>query len=136
MNIGEAKAVWQKFISEGTLNEKMQPVVVDTRPPRAGMTQHVIHRALVPAVQIKRQRLLAAGDAWGEGSTEALAALVGYTPSGMAAGWEWSALLPDYSAGSLPGWVGYLLSAVIGVSLLVIVFRLLAGTARRDVDFG
>lgn len=27
MNIGEAKAVWQKFISEGTLNEKMQPVV-------------------------------------------------------------------------------------------------------------
>ena len=80
--------------------------------------------------------LLAAGDAWGEWSTEALAALVGYTPSGMAAGWEWSALLPDYSAGLLPGWVGYLLSAVIGVSLLVIVFRLLAGTARRDVDFG
>ena len=80
--------------------------------------------------------LLAAGDAWGEWNTEALAALVGYTPSGMAGGWEWGALLPDYSAGSLPDWVGYVLSAVIGVSLLVIVFRLLAGTARRDVDFG
>ena len=32
--------------------------------------------------------LLAAGDAWGEWSTETLAALVGYTPSGMAGGWE------------------------------------------------
>ena len=80
--------------------------------------------------------LLAEGDAWGEWGAEDLATMVGYTPQGMADGWEWSVLLPDYSLGSLPDWVGYILSAIIGAALLVIVFRILAGSAKQKVDFG
>lgn len=80
--------------------------------------------------------LLATGDAWGEWAAEDLSAAVGYTPQGMQAGWEWTALLPDYSLGGLPEWVGYLVSAVIGVTLLVVVFRALAAGARPKVDFG
>ena len=79
--------------------------------------------------------LLAAGDAWGEWGTEDLAEMVGYTPAGLGNGWEWSSLMPDYSIGSLPEWVGYILSAVIGVALLVIIFRLAANAARPAVDF-
>ncbi|ERL09971.1 cobalt transporter CbiM [Olsenella profusa] len=78
--------------------------------------------------------LLATGDAWGEWSAGDLAARVGYMPGGMG-GWQWAALLPDYSLGGLPGWVGYMLSAVIGVALLVVVFRLAVGLARPEVDF-
>lgn len=74
--------------------------------------------------------LLAEGDAWGEWSAEDLAAAVGYAPRGLSQGWEWSSLLPDYSWGGLPGWLGYVLSAAIGVALVVIVFRLL-GTMKR-----
>ncbi len=80
--------------------------------------------------------LLATGDAWGEWSTADLAAQVGYTPTGMAHGWEWASLMPDYSLGALPDWLGYILSAVIGAALLMIVFRLLAGSAAPKVDFG
>lgn len=79
--------------------------------------------------------LLAAGDAWGEWGVGDVSARVGYTPAGMDGAWEWHALLPDYSLGALPDWVGYLLSAIIGVALLVIVFRMLAGLSRKDVDF-
>lgn len=79
--------------------------------------------------------LLATGDAWGEWGTEDLAGMVGYTPAGLGNGWEWSSLMPDYAVGSLPEWVGYILSAVIGVALLVIIFRLAAGAARPAVDF-
>ncbi|MEE8716666.1 MAG: cobalt transporter CbiM [Coriobacteriales bacterium] len=79
--------------------------------------------------------LLAEGDAWGEWGIEDLANSLGYTPSGMASGWEWTALMPDYSIGSLPDWVGYVLSAVIGVALLVIVFRLVAAAMKTPVDF-
>ena len=79
--------------------------------------------------------LIATGDAWGEWSTEDLAGMVGYTPAGLGNGWEWSALMPDYAVGSLPAWVGYIISAVIGVALLVIIFRLMAGSARPAVDF-
>lgn len=80
--------------------------------------------------------LIATGDAWGEWASEDLASAVGYTPSGMAGGWEWQSLLPDYSLGGLPDWVGYVLSAVIGVALLCVVFRLMAGSAKAKVDFG
>ena len=79
--------------------------------------------------------LLATGDAWGEWAAEDLSKMVGYTPSGLANGWEWSSLMPDYSVGALPEWVGYVLSAIIGSALLVIVFRLVANIAKPSVDF-
>ena len=79
--------------------------------------------------------LLAEGDAWGEWSTEDLAEMVGYTPVGLGEGWEWSSLMPDYSIGGLPDIAGYLLSAVIGVALLVIIFRLVAAAMKPSVSF-
>ncbi|MGN0295730.1 MAG: cobalt transporter CbiM [Parafannyhessea sp.] len=80
--------------------------------------------------------LLATGDAWGEWSTADLAAQVGYTPAGMAHGWEWASLMPDYSLGALPSWLGYVLSAAIGVGALLVAFRLLGAGASSRVDFG
>ena len=79
--------------------------------------------------------LLATGDAWGEWATEDVAEMVGYAPSGLADGWEWSSLMPDYSVGALPEWAGYMVSAMIGVALLVIVFRLVAQATKGAVDF-
>ncbi len=79
--------------------------------------------------------LLATGDAWGEWATEDLAEMVGYAPAGLAEGWEWTSLMPDYTVGNLPEWIGYILSAVIGAALLVIIFRLVSGMARPSVDF-
>ena len=80
--------------------------------------------------------LLAQGDAWGEWGLEDLSAALGYAPAGMDTGWEWSSLMPDYAIGGLPDWFGYILSAVIGVALLVIIFRLAAFAMRPKVDFG
>lgn len=79
--------------------------------------------------------LLATGDAWGEWGLEDLTQMVGYEPAGMATGWEWNSLMPDYAIGSLPEWIGYILSAVIGAALLIIIFRLLAGMAKPEVNF-
>jgi cobalt/nickel transport system permease protein len=74
--------------------------------------------------------LLAAGTAWGEWGTDEIAATgVGYTPKGMAHGFSYSALLPDYSLSGLPGWYGYILSAVVGVALLIIIFKLVGYAA-------
>lgn len=79
--------------------------------------------------------LIAEGDAWGEWSTEDLTEMVGYTPAGMEGAWEWEAFFPDYSIGAMPDVAGYILSAVIGVALLVIIFRLAAFAAKPSVDF-
>ena len=80
--------------------------------------------------------LLAEGDAWGEWGTEDLAGMVGYAPAGMTNGWEWSCLFPDYSMAGIPDVAAYILSAVIGVALLVIIFRLAAFAMKPGVDFG
>ena len=79
--------------------------------------------------------LIAEGDAWGEWSTEDLSEMVGYTPAGLGDGWEWTSMFPDYSIGGMPEAAGYILSAVIGVALLVIIFRLLAFAMKPSVDF-
>lgn len=98
--------------------------------PRAMLALVAVLIALVPL------GLLAEGDAWGEWAPDDVAAAVGYTPEGLAHGWEWTSLMPDYSWGGLPDWLGYVLSAVIGVALLVIVFRIAASVVHAKVDFG
>lgn len=79
--------------------------------------------------------LLATGDAWGEWGLEDLSGMVGYEPAGMAGVWEWSSFMPDYAVGNLPEWIGYILSAIIGAGLLIIIFRLLGNLAKPDVSF-
>lgn len=69
--------------------------------------------------------LLATGTAWGEWSREEISGLAGYTPQGMSDGLDYSALLPDYSVSGLPEVAGYVVSAVLGVAILVIIFKLL-----------
>ena len=74
--------------------------------------------------------LLAEGTAWGEWGADEIASVetggeeLGYTPEGMTSGFEWSSLIPDYSAPGTPEWLGYILSAVAGVALCVVLFKL------------
>lgn len=75
--------------------------------------------------------LLAEGTAWGEwGADEIAETGAGYVPAGMMDGFNWEAVMPDYSFGSLPDAVAYILSAVIGIAALVICFKLLSLVAR------
>ncbi len=74
--------------------------------------------------------LIAEGTAWGEWGADEIASVstngeeLGYTPEGMTNGFEWSSLIPDYSAPGIPDWLGYILSAVAGVALCVVLFKL------------
>jgi cobalt/nickel transport system permease protein len=69
--------------------------------------------------------LIAEGTAWGEWGVDEIAATgAGYTPAGMANGFSFNAILPDYSLEGLPDWTAYILAAVIGTALLLIIFRL------------
>lgn len=108
---------------------------IETRGSSASGTPIPVLALILALVIACPLGLIATGDAWGEWATEDLAEMVGYTPAGLGNGWEWSSLMPDYSVGSLPEWIGYIISAVIGVALLVIIFRLMANVAKPVVDF-
>ena len=80
--------------------------------------------------------LLAAGTAWGEWGTDEIKNIIsggkplGYVPEGMQNGFSFRALMPDYSVSGLPGWAGYILSAVAGVAVLLIIFKIV-GSSRK-----
>jgi len=80
--------------------------------------------------------LLATGTAWGEWGAQDLGGRLGFVPEGVDRfGGLWSGVLPDYA---LPGrgsgpWavLGYLLSALAGVALLVAGTWLVVRLRRR-----
>jgi len=77
---------------------------------------------------------LGAGSAWGEWSAEELKTLVGYVPSQLGRlGGLWKAPLPDYSlkGQERPLCGSYLLSAVVGVALVVLAALLIGRLLRR-----
>jgi cobalt/nickel transport system permease protein len=113
-----------KRVSPGTIQEGAQT--------RAG----AVYGSLVALVCLSPLGLLAAGTAWGEWGTEEIKDVVsggtplGFVPSGMQSGFSFGALFPDYAMSGLPEWLGYVFSAVLGVAILVIVFKLI-GLARK-----
>lgn len=99
--------------------------------PQSFLPVWMLLAALVVATPLG---LLAEGDAWGEWAVDDLAAQVGYVPAGFM-GWEWESLMPDYSLAGLPESFSYILSAVIGVSLLVVIFRLIGMLVKPTASF-
>jgi cobalt/nickel transport system permease protein len=74
--------------------------------------------------------LIASGSAWGEWGADEIAEVVtngsalGYIPSGLANGWSLNSLMPDYGLEGMNEVAAYILSAIIGVALLIILFKL------------
>lgn len=81
--------------------------------------------------------LLTSAGAWGEWGADEISDVItggvplGFVPSGMANGFDWTPLFADYSVTGLPESMGYILSAIIGIALLVIVFKLFSAGRRQ-----
>lgn len=77
--------------------------------------------------------LLATGTAWGEWSTTEIQHVIsngkalGYVPGGMRNGFNFSTFLSDYALKGLPEFAGYILSAIAGAAILIILFKVIGG---------
>jgi cobalt/nickel transport system permease protein len=84
--------------------------------------------------------LLATGTAWGEWGVDEIQSVVsgsgplGYVPQGMANGFSFETLLPDYSVSGLPVSVSYILSAILGASILLILFKIISSFKNDKVN--
>lgn len=85
--------------------------------------------------------LLAAGTAWGEWDVEELAetdffgSALGYTPAGMENGFSFDVPMPDYAIAGLPDVLGYIISALVGTALLIIIFKVIASFLPAKPSF-
>lgn len=121
------------FVRKTSPDLTYYPVKVKEPPAEGKKKSHVpLYILLGVLVVATPLGLLAAGTAWGEWGAEEIAGIVtngtalGYTPSGLANGWALEAPLPDYTLGNLNEIAAYILSAIIGVALLIIIFKLLS----------
>ncbi|MDR0852620.1 MAG: cobalt transporter CbiM [Clostridiales Family XIII bacterium] len=95
-----------------------------------------VYALLVVLILFVPLGLLATGTAWGEWGADEIAEVVngsaalGYVPDGMANGFSFDAFMPDYAVPGLADIPGYILSAVCGTAIAVILFRILASLKK------
>lgn len=95
-----------------------------------------IYALIIVLICLSPLGLLTAGTAWGEWGADEISSVttggkaLGFVPKGMKNGFNFSALLSDYSVKGLPDKFGYILSAVAGVAILLIVFRIIASIKK------
>lgn len=89
-----------------------------------------LYKLIIMLIILSPLGLLASGTAFGEWNKEELKNVVtngktlNYIPQGMENGFNLKTLMPDYSILGLPEILGYILSAIVGVSLLIISFKI------------
>ena len=108
--------------------KKVSPDMIEEAPAKKTKSIWGLVLALICLSPIG---LLASGTAWGEWGADELAGMTGYTPGGMKNELGLKILIPDYSVSGMPEAFGYIISAILGVAILVIVFKLL-GDGKKD----
>ncbi|MDH7478503.1 MAG: PDGLE domain-containing protein [Syntrophomonadaceae bacterium] len=95
--------------------------------------------ALVVMIVLSPLGLLAGGTAFGEWGAEELFKELGYVPAGLARLadiWTQRVLLPDYTVPGLENGVGpavgYVLSALVGASLVALLLLLFSRVVREE----
>ena len=84
--------------------------------------------------------LLAGGTAWGEWGVDEINSVtaggqaLGFIPQGMQNGFKLETFMQDYAVKGLPDVAGYILSALAGAAVLIIVFKIAGGLRKGKGD--
>ena len=98
-----------------------------------------IFALLVALIVLSPIGLLATGNAWGEWGAGEISSVIsggkplGFVPKGMQEGFSFKSLIPDYYIKGLPDAFGYILSAIAGVAIILIAFRIIA-SMKKDIS--
>lgn len=111
--------------------KKVAPNLIENSAESFGINKFV-YGLIAALVVLTPLGLLAEGTAWGEWGADEVAEMLGYTPAGMLEGFEFEAPIPDYAVGGMSEIFGYVLSAVIGVALMMIAFKILSPVLSKN----
>ncbi|UZQ50070.1 cobalt transporter CbiM [Clostridium kluyveri] len=97
----------------------------------------IVYGLIVALICLTPIGLIATGTAWGEWGTDEIKNVsiggktLGYIPEGMKNGFSFNTFMPDYAIKGLPETAGYILSAVTGVVILVILFKIISSLKKN-----
>ena len=78
--------------------------------------------------------LLASGTAWGEWGADEIKGVAGYVPKALEHGFKYNAFMQDYGISGLNDKIGYIISAVAGAAILLIVFKIIASVKKEKIS--
>jgi len=81
--------------------------------------------------------LLAQGTAWGEWGSDEIMKITGlsYVPVKLGTGWSLSSVFPDYTMAGIPDAISYIMSAIGGVAIMIIVFKVASSLVKGKTDY-
>ena len=113
--------------------KKASPEIIYNGKTKKMKPLYVIIGILVLATPLG---LLASGTAWGEWGAEEIQELIGFVPKGMENGFQFNSLIPDYNLGNVTEYIGYIISAALGVIIIFIIFKILSKINLRKETKG
>ncbi len=109
--------------------KKLSPDIIYKSVPKKMKPLYVLIIALIIFTPIG---LLAQGTAWGEWGSDEINLVVtsgktlGFVPNGMQHGFNFKAPMADYTVSGIPEVMGYILSAIVGVAVSIILFKIIS----------
>ncbi|TDT62329.1 cobalt transporter CbiM [Fonticella tunisiensis] len=100
-----------------------------------GLKIRPLYVALIVMIILSPLGLLASGTAWGEWGADEIKSIVGFVPQGMEKGFNFKSSLPDYTVPGFSEHMGYILSGIIGVLIIVFLFMAISAALfiKREV---
>jgi len=106
--------------------KKLSPDVIYKRSSKKLKSVYKLIMALIILTPLG---LIAGGTAWGEwGADEINSVLI---PQAIKHGFKFRSLIPDYTINGMPKSIGYILSAIAGVSISIIVFKIISSVKSK-----
>ncbi|WP_123053409.1 cobalt transporter CbiM [Clostridium sp. JN-1] len=93
-----------------------------------------IYGVIIAMIILTPLGLLAKATAWGEWGADEIKDIVGFVPSGIKNGFNFNAFMQDYGVKGIPETAGYVLSAVAGVAILIIIFKLISSLKKKNIN--
>lgn len=118
--------VFVKKVSPGIIYEGLK---IKTKP---------IYGLLIAMICLSPLGLLATGTSWGEWVPNEIKSVftngnsLGFIPKGMQHGFSFKTLMPGYSVSGISNIIGYIISAIGGVAIIIIIFKLINGIKRNQ----
>lgn len=84
--------------------------------------------------------LIAKGTAWGEWGADEINSVVskgkalGFIPKAMEQGFKFNTFMPEYTVSGIPQAMGYILSAIVGVSIAIILFKIISSIKNKKSE--
>lgn len=108
--------------------EKMSPGVIYENTK---IKLRPIYALIIALIFLSPIGLIANGTAWGEWNVNELKKTLGYIPKGMEKGFNFNAIINGYSLYGFSQLIGYIFSALIGVLIIFIIFKLITLSKKR-----